>query len=354
MPTPPTSGALGTLLRRSRLAAAYARGSRRQVPGPLALMVETTVRCNLRCPMCPRTGGDYPAADLPDALLWPLLEEHAARGGDHVYLYGLGEPLLDPRIFDILRRCRALGLSTILSTNGTLLDPPHRRALLDAGCDHLIVSLDAASTETYARFRPGGDFDRTVTQVRELAREKAARNAPTTLVVQFVRLAGNRAEQEAFRAQWQDVPGIDRVRIKDEDIGLPEHALYAPDGWRRDNPCHLLWRGPLLVRYTGEVFACYNFAGLGLPLGNLREQSLGELWDHPELQALRAAHHARAVPQDSVCGRCPAVRPRLPFILGAILSGGDRSRRLIPVAERLALRLPWLLQEPRRPAGEPS
>ncbi|RME25402.1 MAG: radical SAM protein, partial [Deltaproteobacteria bacterium] len=279
-------------MRRLRIAADYAAGAPLAGPGPEALLVETTVRCNLRCPMCPRTGGDYGARDMPDEILWPLLEEHAALGGDHVYLYGLGEPLLDRRIFDIIGRARSLGLTTILSTNGTLLDEGLRQRLLDSGLHHLIVSLDAATAATYDRYRPGGDFDRTVARVRALAAEKAARRPAMIMVVQFVRVAGNLHEQERFRQQWEGTPGIDRVRFKDEDIGLPDHALYEADGWRRRNPCHLLWRGPLVARYDGRVHACYNFAGQDVEVGNLHDSSLAEIWASPALQRLRRQHAA--------------------------------------------------------------
>lgn len=343
---------LAELQRRLRLTLAYLGHRVEGRVGPEALLIETTVRCNLRCPMCPRTGAGLPAADLPDELLWPLLDDFAALGGEHVYLYGLGEPLLDPRLTRIVARARQLGLTTIVSTNATLLDDERIERLLDAGIDHLIASLDAASPETYARFRTGGDYETTVAGVRRLAARKVARQDRTELVVQFVRLRGNLHEQDAFRALWEGVPGVDHVRLKDEDIGLPDHNLYDRDGFRRRNPCHVLWRGPLVARYDGRVYACYNFAGEGIALGSLRDHDLATLWRSPELQALRQAHLDHSLAPDSICGRCPAVRPRLPFILGAIALGGRRTRRLIPLAEKAALRVPVLLQEPRRPVEE--
>lgn len=339
-------GLRAELFRRARLMWAWSRGSTHDVPGPEALLIETTTRCNLRCPMCPRTLSPPPNSDLPDEILWPLLEAHAAMGGEHVYLYGLGEPLLDPRIYDALVRCRELGLTSILSINGTLLTPARRARLLQAGVDHLIVSLDAASAATYARYRAGGEYAPTVAQVQALARERQ-QGQLGALVVQFVRLPGNIHEQDAFVQQWSGVRGVDHVRLKDEDIGLTEHALYEADGLSRENPCHILWRGPLVVRYTGEVFACYHHAGENVPLGNLHEDSLHDLWNGPALRALRADHAARALKPDGLCARCPAVRPRRPFVLGAIALGGATTRRLIPIAERAALKLPGLLREPR-------
>ncbi len=329
---------------RLRLMASYARGGSAGVPGPSGLMVETTVRCNLRCPMCPRTGVDYPQADLPDDLLYPLLEDYAAMGGDHVYLYGLGEPLLDPRIFDILARCRALGLGTVISSNGTLLNADRRRRLLDAGCDHFIVAIDGTDQETYGHYRAGGVYETVVAQVRALAAEKKARRAKMTLVVQFIRMHRNLHQQEDFLRLWRAVPGVDLVRLKEEDIGLPGHNLTGADGKGRKNPCFLLWRGPLVVRYTGDVYPCYHIAEQGDALGNLRDVSLADLWDHPEMQRLRSMH-AAGEGEVEPCLSCPCIRPRRPFILGAMAVPGITTRYLIPLMERVSHRWPWIFNE---------
>lgn len=318
-------------------------------------MLETTVRCNLRCPMCPRTGARLPAEDLPSDLLFGALEQHAALGGDLVYLYGLGEPLLDPRLPEILAACRRLGLASAVSTNGTLLDGARATALLDAPPDHLLVSIDATSPETYARVRAGGDLGTVEANVRAFAAARAAGRAgsddrarrlrDSQLVVQFVRLPANLGEAAGFAARWRDVPGVDGVRLKDEDIGLPDHRLRDPAGDARANPCHLLWRGPLLVRWNGDVFPCYHKAPREAPLGNLRERSLAELWSDAELRRLRRLHAEGRSGQDPSCASCPAVRPRLPVVLGAMALSGRAQRRLLPIAERVALSVPAWFRE---------
>ena len=336
---------------RARLMSSYIRGKTYRVPGPSSLFVETTVRCNLRCPMCPRTGSNSPSVDMPDSILFPLLEDFARLGGDHVYLYGLGEPLLDTRIFQILRKCQSHGLGTILSTNGTLLDAPAREELLDSGCDHVIVGIDGVTPETYAYYREGGVYSEVVENVRALAASKIARSSRFTLVVQLVRMARNMGEIEKFLELWKNVPGVDLVRIKDEDIGLPDHAIYEADGHLRENPCHILWRGPLVVKYTGDVFACYHMASHDKPVGNLQSQTLEEIWDSPEMQELRSLHTRNRAGENSHCASCPAPRPKLPFILGAMALRGVTVRKLLPVAERLALQKPGFLREKRPPIG---
>lgn len=326
------------LLPRLRRAHAWLRRRASDLPGPAALSVETTVRCNLRCPMCPRTGQGYPMADMPEEILWPLLSEHAALGGDYVYLYGLGEPLMDPRIFAVLERCRALGLGTIVSTNGTFLDEGRRRSLLEVGCDHLIVSIDAVRDETYQTYRPGGRLREVEAGVEALAREKRAAGVRMDLVVQLVRLKGNRGEEEDFVQRWMGVPGVDSVRLKEEELGFEALGHVLADGYRRENPCHILWRGPLIVRWTGDVYPCHPFANGEAAVGSLRDHSLEALWRGPELTRLRQLHAEGRGAEVPRCAHCPITRPRAPVVVGAMALKGTTTQRLIPVAERLAAR----------------
>ena len=337
---------------RARLITDYLRGGSRGLPGPGSILVETTVRCNLRCPMCPRTGAGYPNEEMPDDMIYPLLEEFARLGGDHIYLYGLGEPLLDPRIYEILGRCNRLGLGTVVSTNATLLDGRAREALLDSGCEHLIVGVDGANADTYAYYREGGVYEEVVANIKALAAAKYVRSSEMTLVVQMVRMARNMAEVPEFLEFWKSVPGVDLVRIKDEDIGLPEHAIYEADGHRRENPCHILWRGPMVVRYNGDVFPCYNSAEHGQPLGNLKDKGLEELWNSREIQDMRILHAQGRSSENPLCANCPSGRPRLPFILGAMALKGITVRKLMPIAERFALGRPTLYRESRQISGQ--
>src|ERR1700729_3497818 len=96
---------------------------------PVEYIVETTAKCNLYCPMCPRETHPQPKADMNDAV-FDALVKGAAHTGEHMMLIGLGEPLLDPKIFDRIEYCERHGISTLLSTNGVLLDEAAAEKLL--------------------------------------------------------------------------------------------------------------------------------------------------------------------------------------------------------------------------------
>ena len=91
-----------------------------------------------------------------------------------VFFGGFGEPLLHPKIAEMITRVKALGAPVELITNGAMLTRDLSQKLIRAGLDVLWVSLDGATPESYADIRLGA----TLPQVLEnLAGFRAARNA---------------------------------------------------------------------------------------------------------------------------------------------------------------------------------
>lgn len=72
-----------------------------------------------------------------------------------VFFGGWGEPLLHPKISQMVARVKAVGASVELITNGTLLTPDLLDELVSIGIDVLWVSIDGAKPESYADVRLG-------------------------------------------------------------------------------------------------------------------------------------------------------------------------------------------------------
>lgn len=111
-----------------------------------------TRACNLFCIHCYANARQRP---LPDELSTgegkALLEDLASMGVPTVIFSG-GEPLLRPDVFHLARYARALGLRTVLSTNGTLIDAATARRIQEAGFHYVGVSLDGLA-EVHDRVR---------------------------------------------------------------------------------------------------------------------------------------------------------------------------------------------------------
>ena len=189
-------------------------------------------------------------------------------------LIGLGEPFMDPQIFERIEFCHRHSISTLLSTNGTFLDERRAAEVLDSPLEQITLSFDGARKETFEFYRKGANFEKVRDNFVRFARMKHERRSKLQVVVQMVRMEGNAGEVDEFSAFWSAVPGVDQVRIKEDETNLMRpDAGHAAGDWK--HPCHYLWRGPMYVKQNGDVYPCCQSYMLdGAPLGNLAEQPL--------------------------------------------------------------------------------
>src|SRR6202050_817788 len=136
---------------RAKLLWGYLRRSTAPSGLPVEYIVETTAKCNLYCPMCPRETHKQPKEDMADEIFQRLVRE-SGESAEHMMLIGLGEPFMDRKIFDRIEYCERHDISTLLSTNGTFLDEQTSKKLLATRLAHITLSFDGASKETFEHY----------------------------------------------------------------------------------------------------------------------------------------------------------------------------------------------------------
>ncbi|MFZ5926194.1 MAG: radical SAM/SPASM domain-containing protein [Acidobacteriota bacterium] len=337
---------------RWKLLWAYLRGRGAVHALPVEYIVETTAKCNIYCPMCPRETHPQPKEDMDEAIFRKLVAESAGTA-EHMMLIGLGEPLLDPRIFDRIHHCAEHGISVLISTNGTLLDEKAAARLLDSPLSHITLSFDGYNKETFEFYRKGAKFERVRDNFLRFCRMKHERGSKLQITVQMVRMDGNRHEEEAFRRFWQSVPGVDLIRVKDDETNVLARPSAARTGARR---CHYLWRGAMYVRHNGDVYPCCQSYMLdGAPIGNIARQSLPEIFDGESMRRMRRLHASGRASEIDICSKCCTAIPHPLLAAGSLLLHGRVVRALLPVVERWARRLPGgrLLDRPVRSSPQP-
>jgi radical SAM protein with 4Fe4S-binding SPASM domain len=274
---------------------------------PVHLKIELTNFCNLACPMCPHQQMRRPVGYMRPELFRRIIDQ-AAPELEFAYVHHLGESLFHPRIGELIAYGRQRGIAMGLSTNATFLSARKTRALLDSGLDFLVVSLDANSEQSYAHMRRGGDFRRTVANVRHLFAEKKARQSATQVVVQMIVSAHNQHEVASFAHTWD---GQIVLKVARDWAGqVPLAALLRPPATgaaaepTSEQPCRMLWT-ELTVLWDGQVVPCANVYEHENLLGDLEKKSLDEIWNGAPLLALRRAHLDDAVAAVPVCRTCP-------------------------------------------------
>jgi MoaA/NifB/PqqE/SkfB family radical SAM enzyme len=197
-----------------------------------AIQVEVTSRCTRRCAVCPRGGEGlaWREGDLDDAT-WRRLREDLDLAA-YVHLQGWGEPLLHPRLREMVEEVRAAGPRVGLTTNGDLL-PAAVDWILEEEID--LVTVSVAGTEaTHAVLRDGAALQEVWDGVRELAGRRGRRKRPRIQISYLLTRDGVHGLPRAVEAAAD--AGADVVFAIHLDVTPTrehlENAAFGPSGLR--------------------------------------------------------------------------------------------------------------------------
>ena len=188
-----------------RLIASYKQsrksGQARHRGFPMALSIEPTTSCNLRCPECPSGLRSFlrPTGMADFSLFAETMDE---LGDELIYLtlYFQGEPFLHPEWSYFIHKASAKKIYTITSTNGHFLSESICNDIIDSGLSRLIVSIDGAKQDSYSEYRVGGKLSRVIDGVKRLMSIKKARKSSTPhVVMQSIVFRSNEHELEDLK-----------------------------------------------------------------------------------------------------------------------------------------------------------
>jgi len=200
-----------------------------------------------------------------------------------VDLDNAGEPLLHPRISDMVRLLHEEGIASYFSTNATLLTKSIARKLIESGLDGIIFSFDGVTKNTYEKIRVGASFDavlRNIVNFLELKRKLKADNPVTTM--QILLMKETKHEVLNF-IKFATKLGVDQIVIK------RTHAWgHEVESWKKVilKPCKAPWSS-VVILWDGTVSLCCRDYNAEFPLGNLNSQSLKEIWNGARMQYVR-------------------------------------------------------------------
>jgi MoaA/NifB/PqqE/SkfB family radical SAM enzyme len=165
--------------------------------------VEPTNRCNLACRTCVRNVWDEPLGTME----WDTYERLMADLGEFesietLAFFCLGEPLLHPRLQDMVALGHERGYRTEVTSNALLLTQRLADELCDAGLDQFVVSVDGAGAESFGDVRSGASLDQVVDNVRFLSVLDGETLVPRVRIgLEFV----------AMRRNVRELPLLDRI-----------------------------------------------------------------------------------------------------------------------------------------------
>jgi PqqA peptide cyclase len=276
-------------------------------PVPLGLLAELTYRCPLRCPYCsnPENLAAY-RGELTTEQWCKVLDEARELGVLQVHLSG-GEPLVRRDLADLIAHAHRLGMYTGLVTSGVPLTESRFAALVEAGLDHVQLSVQddaAAAADAIAGVKAherklaaaamvtahglpltiNAVLHRAnighVTGITELAERMGADRLELANTQYYgwarrnwAALLPTRAEVEAAEHDVQ----LARARL-----GPAMEIVYVVSDYYEDRPkpCMYGWGvRQLIIAPNGDALPCPAAAQIpDLGVANVRDEPLGAIW----------------------------------------------------------------------------
>lgn len=324
---------------------------------PAFVQIEPVGQCNLRCRMCPVMYRDEkPPAFMAFDAFCRLVDEF--EGVKELHLQGLGEPLLHPRFFDMVRYAVERGIEVSTNTNLTALSPRRATACVESGLARMHVSLDAADARSYEDIRLGARFAKVLRNLSWLNEAKARLGAERP-EVRLVAVAMRRNLRElpalvrlahAYGVRWMSVQHLahdfseetlpERYRPMREfvdaqtlltesreeverwftrarevaaslgvELRLPNAAPEPrPEAARGRARCDWPWRGAY-VAYSGEAMPCCMVATPDRQnFGSMLERGVEKVWNGDAYAAFRARLESDDPPE--ICKGCAIYQGR--------------------------------------------
>ena len=196
---------------------------------PYSLNLEPTNHCNFHCPLCPTGSGELRINK--GFMQWELFTRIIDELNKYLYemyFMGFGEPLLHPKIFDMIDYAEDKNIKTYISTNASMLVNENiLKKIIESKLSVLMIALDGASSQTYNKYRVEGDFEQTYKSIQTLQNLKeSCGNKKLVIQIQFIIMRHNENEIESIKSISKNI-GVE-LRLKTVSVRHATDLAYLP------------------------------------------------------------------------------------------------------------------------------
>lgn len=268
---------------------------------PRIYQIETTSRCNLECPFCPRTT-DLKANNVRDLNLTMDLENFKMVLDKmpwikSIELFHFGEPFMQKDFHLFVAECKKRGIYTVVASNLLPATPKKIDLVFEAGLDFLVMDVDSLNEEKYASMRVKGSLKKLQPIVQYIL---AHPNRPYT-VAQTIMIDGVKEYSEEEFLEWTGGLKADEVRYKFLDSFRGEVAIEK-EKMEPNDVCKEAFYG-FTIHVNGNVVVCdRDWAGENI-MGNIFTQTVDEIWTGEKFNKFREQMLSDEKPD--MCKNCP-------------------------------------------------
>jgi radical SAM protein with 4Fe4S-binding SPASM domain len=303
---------------------------------PFTIQCEISQYCNLKCNYCIQSFVATKEKTMMNFGMFELLCNQIKEFGEPLKQFnfaGWGEPLINPRLPRMIKLVKDMGITNNVAvvTNGLLLDPAWAETLVNAGLDHLRISLQGMTSKRYFDVaKKNMSFDFLVQKIKYFYENKGQCQVS-------IKLADKEllpSEEILFYRTFE--PISDRCYIEyiqpiftgKQERYISKFGIVHPSVLICPQPFYML-----AISATGDIIPCCSYYHPHDPMSahNIKEDNLKEYWDGQSLYGLRKMllngkrRHQKLYP---VCKLC-----NIPDV--CILPEDDLSSKTIQIKRKL-------------------
>ncbi|MCL4457684.1 MAG: radical SAM protein [Nitrospirae bacterium] len=259
------------------------------IPESNEIRIEVTTKCNYNCVICPREKLTRNKETMDFELFNFLFNKITAETDQYNTLTfpGMGEPLLDGGLSEKVAYAKKKGFTVLVLTNGSLLSVDKFKQLQDSGVDSIRISMYGNTPESYASvhgIKESGLFNKVKDSLTEISKIRTT----TKLLFTYNIVDGvNDSTLQEWIDYWRDRSDLLEVWRPHNWV---DSKSYRDVQHNKLKTCGRPFKTPLQMQVDGTVnMCCFDFDGK-LLLGDLKMQSLEEIFESPMFKKIEQCH----------------------------------------------------------------
>ncbi len=291
---------------------------------PFSIQVDICSACNLRCDFCfhsdseavKRAGIHFGlmSYEMFTKIIDDMRTVWGKRKIKKLRLFKIGEPLLNPRVCDMVRYAKEAEVAECIeiTTNGLLLDHEMSMGLIDAGLDILNISVNGINEKQY-RDTCGADIN--FEEYKEKIKYFYEHKKSCKIFIKYSDIGYTEEEKEEFYHLFGDICDEIFVEIISgtlwQDTNIQSNikdvrkGIYGQE-LKPKEVCPFLFT-TMVINDKGIVHLCCVDWKSEYVLGDLNRESVADIWNGEKLRKFQRRHLHKERNTIQICKNCESL-----------------------------------------------
>jgi len=292
---------------------------------PIEVMIDVANICNFRCLFCPTGDPELlksvgrPQGIMDFKLFCKIIDDinEFDRKVEILHLYKDGEPFLNDRLGEMIAYTKSKNIAKSVETtsNGSLIDESKAIEIIEAGLDWIRISVAHINNDGYKKItQTYSDYETIRKNVEFLFYEKTKRKSSLGIHTKILDVRFTFSEIKKFLEDFGKISdlvtrdtlmGWSLSEVKDFTLGLS--IKTGTDGFiplnKNRKVCPVSFY-MMTINFNGIVTVCCVDWSWGTVIGDVRKESLFDIWNGDRMKEFRMLHLKGERSKIKVCANC--------------------------------------------------